>query len=296
VLGVTTTPTHPVDVLLILTHQDRVLLALRQGTGYADGQWNLPSGKLEPGEDALSAIIRETHEEIGVRLDPAQVAMVATVHHRNTAGQARVGLVFTAAHDPASTGEAVNTEPHKCARVDWFDPESLPHSTYPYTVASVHAWQRGVPLRLSGWPTPQPGAAYLRRERPGRSRPARCYDFAIGSLSGTLTVTELPDGRPGEIFVQVAKPGSILAGLCESLSVTTSLALQHGTPVVDLVRRMVNTRFEPSGATDDPDVPVATSLSDYIARRLATDYLDAGQLAALHLTSPVARPLAGVTG
>ena len=53
-----TAPRHPVDVFLLLTDVDRVLLALRSGTGYADGQWNLPSGKLEFGEDAISAVIR----------------------------------------------------------------------------------------------------------------------------------------------------------------------------------------------------------------------------------------------
>jgi ADP-ribose pyrophosphatase YjhB (NUDIX family) len=148
---VTVAPTHPVDVLLILTRGDHVLLALREGTGYADGQWNLPSGKLEIGEDALTAIRRETAEEIGVRLGADEPRMVATVHHRNTSGRARLGLVFIAAHDPARHGEPVNNEPDKCGGIRWFSAEALPSNTYPFTAASVAAWRHRTPLRLSGW-------------------------------------------------------------------------------------------------------------------------------------------------
>jgi ADP-ribose pyrophosphatase YjhB (NUDIX family) len=144
-------PTHPVDVLLILTKGESVLLALREGTGYADGQWNLPSGKLEIGEDAVTAVRRETVEEIGVHLGPDEPRLVATVHHRNSAGHARIGLVFTAAHDPARHGEPVNNEPHKCGGIKWFPAEALPPNTYPFTAASVAAWRHRTPLRLSGW-------------------------------------------------------------------------------------------------------------------------------------------------
>ena len=147
----TLAPTHPVDVLLILTDGDHVLLALRSGTGYADNNWNLPSGKLELGEDAVSAVIRETTEEVGMRLAADEVRMVATVHHRNTAGLARVGLVFAAELDRARHGAPVNAEPHKCAKVEWFPADMLPSNTYPYTAACVQAWRTGDPLRLSGW-------------------------------------------------------------------------------------------------------------------------------------------------
>jgi 8-oxo-dGTP diphosphatase len=148
---VTAAPTHPVDVLLILTHADHVLLALRDGTGYADGMWNLPSGKLEIGEDAVSALIRETREEIGVQLAPDEPRMTATVHHRNAAGLARVGLVFAVEHDSARHGEPVNSELHKCAEIKWFPVDLLPANTYPYTAACVTAYRDRQPLRLSGW-------------------------------------------------------------------------------------------------------------------------------------------------
>ncbi|WP_085067178.1 NUDIX domain-containing protein [Catenuloplanes japonicus] len=144
-------PTHPVDVLLILTDGDRVLLALREGTGYADGQWNLPSGKLEHGEDALNAIQRETREEIGLHLTRTDLHATGAVHHRNTAGQGRIGLTFTAAHDPTRHGEPTNAEPHKCAKISWFPADMLPSNTYPYSTAAITAWRAQNRLALSGW-------------------------------------------------------------------------------------------------------------------------------------------------
>jgi hypothetical protein len=77
--------------------------------------------------------------------------MVATVHHRNTAGFARVGMVFTVAYDLARHGEPVNAEPHKCAKIEWFPAETLPLNTYPFTVDCVRAFRDGQPFALSGW-------------------------------------------------------------------------------------------------------------------------------------------------
>lgn len=148
---VTTPPSHPIDVLLILNDADRLLLALREGTGYADGQWNLPSGKLEIGEDAVSAVIREAREELGVELAPQALNLVAVVHHRNARGDARVGLTFRAAFDPLRHRPPHNAEPHKCAGLRWFHAADLPANTYPYTVACVRAYRDGELLRLSGW-------------------------------------------------------------------------------------------------------------------------------------------------
>ena len=142
---------HPVDVLLLLTHADHVLLALREGTGYADGQWNLPSGKLEIGEDALSALLREVREEIGLQLDRGEPRMAVTVHHRNAVGLALVGLAFAVEFDPTQHGQPVNAEPHKCAKIEWFPVDMLPTNTYPYTAACVHAFRDGEPFALSGW-------------------------------------------------------------------------------------------------------------------------------------------------
>jgi len=76
--------------------------------------------------------------------------LAATVHHRNTAGLARVGLAFTVDYDPARHGQPVNAEPHS-AKIEWFPVGLLPASTYPYTAACVRAVRDGQPRALSGW-------------------------------------------------------------------------------------------------------------------------------------------------
>ena len=134
-------------------------------------------------------------------------------------------------------------------------------------------------------PAPAAPAPAAARQRPARARRGTTYDFNLAGLEGRLTVTELPDGRLGEVFLKVSKQGSTLSGLCEALSMMTSLALQHHVPLIDVVRRLLNQRFEPAGHTADPDVPTATSLADYLARRLAADYLTEDERAELGLAA-----------
>src|ERR1700722_4020813 len=96
----TTTPTKLapyrsiVDALLILVRDDCVLLAQRQGTGYADGAWNLPSGKLESGETVSQAARREGLEEIGIHAVEQDLEFVHLIHYRNAHGDARIGVFF----------------------------------------------------------------------------------------------------------------------------------------------------------------------------------------------------------
>jgi 8-oxo-dGTP diphosphatase len=144
-------PVHPVDLFLILHDGPSVLLALRQNTGYHDGRWNLPSGKLEHGEDAISGIRREAREEIGIRLP--SVRPVATLHHWVSPMHARVGLVFAASFDPGSHGAPVNAEPHKCGGIEWFPAAELPSTMSDYSADCIQAYRDGVSFRLSGWPS-----------------------------------------------------------------------------------------------------------------------------------------------
>ncbi|GIM96281.1 NUDIX hydrolase [Paractinoplanes toevensis] len=144
-------PKHPVDLLLVLSHGDRVLLARRENTGYADGQWNLPSGKLEHGEDALTGMIREAREEIGLRLTPDELRLATTIHQQNPDGSTRIGLVFLATHDPARHGTPINAEPHKCGGIAWFPATDLPADAVPYTAACVQAFLDAVPFALTGF-------------------------------------------------------------------------------------------------------------------------------------------------
>src|SRR5690606_29376240 len=112
----------------------------------------------------------------------------------------------------------------------------------------------------------------VRRELP-RKRHSVTYKFRIADLKGFFTVGEYEDGAPGEIFISVSKQGSTLRGLMDALSVSISHGLQYGVPLKSYVKAMMSTSYAPSGITDDPEVRTASSITDYIARRLAIDYL-----------------------
>ena len=111
------------------------------------------------------------------------------------------------------------------------------------------------------------------RERLPRRRVSSTFAFRVADCEGFVTVGQYEDGRPGEVFIKVAKQGSTLAGIMDAFSISISLGLQHGVPLATYVRKYQNMKFEPSGMTDDGDLRIATSLVDYIFRRLALDYL-----------------------
>jgi ribonucleoside-diphosphate reductase alpha chain len=111
------------------------------------------------------------------------------------------------------------------------------------------------------------------RERLPRRRKSNTFSFRVADCEGYVTVGEYDDGRPGEVFMKVSKQGSTLAGFMDAFSISVSLGLQHGVPLATYVRKYSNMRFEPAGITDDPELRIATSLMDYIFRRLALDYL-----------------------
>lgn len=118
------------DVFLLFVWNARILLALRENTGYADGQWNLPSGKVEPGEELLAAALREAREEVAVDITAARLATV--VHVQRTAETPRVGFFFEV---ESWQGEPVNAEPPKCGGLRWVPLDALPDNTVPYTTA-----------------------------------------------------------------------------------------------------------------------------------------------------------------
>ena len=111
------------------------------------------------------------------------------------------------------------------------------------------------------------------RERLPRRRRSNTFSFKVADCEGYVTVGEYEDGRPGEVFIKVSKQGSTLAGIMDAFSISISLGLQHGVPLATYVRKYSNMRFEPAGITDDADLRIATSLVDYMFRRLALDYL-----------------------
>jgi ribonucleoside-diphosphate reductase alpha chain len=123
------------------------------------------------------------------------------------------------------------------------------------------------------------------RERLPRRRKSSTFAFRVADCEGYVTVGEYEDGRPGEVFMKVSKQGSTLAGIMDAFSISVSLGLQHGVPLATYVRKYTNMRFEPAGITDDADLRIATSLVDYIFRRLAVDYLPMEERAELGVLS-----------
>ncbi len=115
--------------------------------------------------------------------------------------------------------------------------------------------------------------AATTRTRLPRRRRSNTFAFRVADCEGYVTVGEYEDGRPGEVFMKVSKQGSTLSGVMDAFSISVSLGLQHGVPLSTFVRKYTNMRFEPAGITDDADLRLASSLVDYIFRRLAIDYL-----------------------
>jgi ribonucleoside-diphosphate reductase alpha chain len=113
-----------------------------------------------------------------------------------------------------------------------------------------------------------------QRKRLPKSRPSRTTSFRVADAEGYILSGEYPDDGLGEVFLKVSKQGSTLSGVMDALAISVSIGLQYGVPLEAYASKFMNMRFEPSGMTDDPDVRFATSLVDYIFRRLAIDYLD----------------------
>jgi ribonucleoside-diphosphate reductase alpha chain len=113
----------------------------------------------------------------------------------------------------------------------------------------------------------------VRRELP-KVRKSKTYSFRVADSHGYMTVGEYDDGTPGEIFMSLGKQGSTLAGFIDAFAISVSHGLQFGVPLKDYVKSFTSMTFAPSGITDDAEIRTATSLVDYIFRRLAADYLN----------------------
>ncbi|MEX2255225.1 MAG: vitamin B12-dependent ribonucleotide reductase, partial [Acidimicrobiia bacterium] len=111
------------------------------------------------------------------------------------------------------------------------------------------------------------------RQKLPRTRNSKTFSFRVADAKGYATVAEYEDGRPGELWLHVSKPGSTLAGIMDSFAISVSHGLQYGVPLASFVRTFMNRRFEPAGMTDDPDIRIASSLVDYVFRKLAVEYL-----------------------
>jgi ribonucleoside-diphosphate reductase alpha chain len=128
----------------------------------------------------------------------------------------------------------------------------------------------------------------VRRRLP-KKRPSETVSFTVAGAEGYLTAGSYPDDGLGEIFVKLGKQGSTLAGVMDAFSMSISVGLQYGIPLEFYVSKFSNLRFEPAGMTDDPDVRIATSVLDYLFRRLALDHLPYEKRAQLGIFSAAER-------
>ncbi len=115
----------------------------------------------------------------------------------------------------------------------------------------------------------------LARRRLPDERRSITHKFSIGGHEGYMTVGMYDDGTPGELFVTMAKEGSVVSGLMDNFATMISMALQYGVPLNVLSDKFSHTRFEPSGFTGNPEIPIAKSITDYIFRWLALKFLPA---------------------
>ncbi len=104
------------------------------------------------------------------------------------------------------------------------------------------------------------------------TRSSITHKFNVGGHEGYLTVGLHADGRPGEIFIKMAKEGSTMSGMCQAFCRAFSLALQYGLSLEDAVIRFRGMRFEPMGHTSNPEIPECSSIVDYVARFLQLNF------------------------
>ena len=117
-----------------------------------------------------------------------------------------------------------------------------------------------------------------QRQRLPDERASTTHKFSVGGSEGYITVGMYEDGRPGEVFIKMSKEGSTLSGVMDGLALTLSIGLQYGVPLKVLVNKIINTRFEPSGFTENPEIRFATSLLDYVGRWLGGKFISRSYL------------------
>jgi ribonucleoside-diphosphate reductase alpha chain len=135
-------------------------------------------------------------------------------------------------------------------------------------------------VAIAGQPHPatsiEPAAAFAnqpRRERLPHTRHSLTHKFDIQGHEGYINVGFYPDGRPGELFITMAKEGSTIGGLMDVLGTAISIGLQYGVPLEVFVNKFAHSRFEPAGFTKNPDIPIAKSIADYIFRWLGMEFI-----------------------
>jgi ribonucleoside-diphosphate reductase alpha chain len=149
--------------------------------------------------------------------------------------------------------------------------------------------QEAAPVPATPAAAPEPHEHRPVRRRLPKSRSATVTRFDVAGAEGYMTASTYPDDGVGEVFLKLGKQGSTLAGVMDAFSMAISVGLQYGIPLESYVAKFTNMRFDPAGMTDDPDIRIATSMMDYIFRRLALDHLPYEQRAELGIFSAAER-------
>ena len=132
---------------------------------------------------------------------------------------------------------------------------------------------RKKPAAAAAEPAATPHEVRPVRRRLPKNRTASVTSFSVAGAEGYMTASKYPDDGVGELFLKLGKQGSTLAGVMDAFSMAISISLQYGVPLEKWVEKFTNMRFEPAGITDDPDIRIASSVLDYVFRRLALDHL-----------------------
>jgi ribonucleoside-diphosphate reductase alpha chain len=132
---------------------------------------------------------------------------------------------------------------------------------------------------------PAPHEVRPVRRRLPKQRAATVTRFSVAGAEGYMTASSYPGDGIGEVFLKLGKQGSTLAGVMDAFSIAISVGLQYGIPLESYVAKFTNMRFDPAGITDDPDIRMASSVMDYIFRRLALDHLSYDERSELGILS-----------
>ncbi len=136
-------------VHVILQREQRVFLLLRQNSGFGDGQYCFPEGRLEPGESPRQAAARELKEETGIRIDPAALRFGLTLYEQQRSTNTYWVRFFFYAD--SYSGEPHNAEPKRCKEAGWFPLNALPENLFPFDQHALEALQQNLPYAEFGW-------------------------------------------------------------------------------------------------------------------------------------------------
>src|SRR6266849_5130969 len=144
--------------------------------------------------------------------------------------------------------------------------------------ASPEQSEREEKKPVSGAPEQRDLFVRAQRRKLPDERKSLTHKFSIGGHEGYIIVGMYEEGTPGEIFIKMAKEGSTLSGFMDGLALSISIGLQYGVPLKAIVDKLTNTRFEPSGYTENPNIRYSSSVLDYIARWLGGKFLSSEYL------------------